>query len=63
MNPDPAFHVLKRLCAKGSRFWDYGNSFMASVFDAGEHSIAGMKTTNDGFIWPSFGRHHGANVF
>lgn len=49
------FHVLKRLCAKGSRFWDYGNSFMASVFDAGEHSIArDGETTNDGFIWPSY---------
>ncbi|HPI25575.1 MAG TPA: urocanate hydratase [Candidatus Cloacimonadota bacterium] len=49
------FQVIKRLCAKGSRFWDYGNSFMASVFDAGETSIAkdGM-TTNDGFIWPSY---------
>ncbi|HQQ67258.1 MAG TPA: urocanate hydratase [Candidatus Cloacimonadota bacterium] len=49
------YHVIKRLCAKGSRFWDYGNSFMASVFDAGETSIAkdGM-TTNDGFIWPSY---------
>ena len=49
------FHVIKRLCAKGSRFWDYGNSFMASVYDAGETSIAkdGM-TTNDGFIWPSY---------
>ncbi len=49
------FHVLKRLCAKGSRFWDYGNSFMASVFEAGEHSIArDGETTNDGFIWPSY---------
>jgi len=49
------FHVIKRLCAKGSRFWDYGNSFMASVYDAGETSIAkdGL-TTNDGFIWPSY---------
>lgn len=49
------FHVLKSLCTKGSRFWDYGNSFMASVFDAGETSIAknGMDT-NDGFIWPSY---------
>ena len=49
------YHVLKNLCAKGSRFWDYGNSFMASVFDAGETSIAkdGIST-NDGFIWPSY---------
>lgn len=49
------FHVLQRLTAKGSYFWDYGNSFMASIFDAGEHSIAkNGKDTNDGFIWPSY---------
>jgi urocanate hydratase len=29
------FNVLKSLTYKGSKFWDYGNSFMASVFDAG----------------------------
>lgn len=49
------FQVLKRLTAKGSYFWDYGNSFMASIFDAGEQSIArNGKDTNDGFIWPSY---------
>ncbi len=49
------FQVLQRLTAKGSYFWDYGNSFMASIFDAGEHSIArNGKDTNDGFIWPSY---------
>lgn len=49
------YHVIKSLCGKGSRFWDYGNSFMASVFDSGETSIAkDGKTTNDGFIWPSY---------
>ena len=49
------FHVLKRLSAKGSRFWDYGNSFLASVFDAGEKTVArnGADTT-DGFIFPSY---------
>jgi urocanate hydratase len=49
------FHVLQRLSAKGARFWDYGNSFMASVFDAGETSIArnGINP-NDGFIFPSY---------
>lgn len=49
------YQVIKKLCDKGSRFWDYGNSFMASVFDAGEKAIArnGMNT-NDGFIWPSY---------
>ncbi|HNQ43419.1 MAG TPA: urocanate hydratase [Candidatus Cloacimonadota bacterium] len=49
------YNVLKKLTAKGSRFWDYGNSFMASVFDAGDHSIArDGSTTNNGFIWPSY---------
>lgn len=49
------YYVIKSLCTKGSRFWDYGNSFMASVFDAGATEIArnGINT-NDGFIWPSY---------
>ena len=49
------YRVIKRLCAKGARFWDYGNSFMASVFDAGEIQIArNGQDTNAGFIWPSY---------
>ncbi len=49
------FQVLKRLTEKGSYFWDYGNSFMASVFEAGEKQIAkNGKDTSDGFIWPSY---------
>jgi urocanate hydratase len=49
------YQVIWRLSAKGARFWDYGNSFMASVFDAGDHSIArnGINTS-DGFIFPSY---------
>ncbi|HMA61167.1 MAG TPA: urocanate hydratase, partial [bacterium] len=49
------FKVLKRLTDKGGYFWDYGNKFMASVFDAGVNEIAANKTnTDDGFIWPSY---------
>ncbi len=49
------FNVIKKLTDKGSYFWDYGNSFMASIFDAGEKSIAKNGTdTNEGFIWPSY---------
>ncbi|MDD4791296.1 MAG: urocanate hydratase [Candidatus Cloacimonetes bacterium] len=49
------FKIIKSLTQKGSRFWDYGNSFMASVFDAGVHEIAkNPDNTNDGFIWPSY---------
>jgi len=49
------FNVLKKLTERGSHFWDYGNSFMASVFNAGitEISKNGVNT-NDGFIWPSY---------
>jgi urocanate hydratase len=49
------YRVIRRLVDKGSRFWDYGNSFMASVFDAGETAIArnGHDTT-EGFVFPSY---------
>ena len=49
------FRAIKRLTENGSYFWDYGNSFMASVFDAGEKEIAkNGKDTSEGFIWPSY---------
>ncbi len=49
------YKVLQKLTAKGAHFWDYGNSFMASVFEAGEKEIArNGQNTNDGFIWPSY---------
>lgn len=49
------YRALLSLTSKGSYFWDYGNSFMASVFEAGEKDIAKDKvSTNNGFIWPSY---------
>ncbi|MGC9367102.1 MAG: urocanate hydratase [bacterium] len=49
------FQALVHLTEKGSHFWDYGNSFMASVFEAGESEIAKNKQdTSQGFIWPSY---------
>ena len=49
------FKVLKSLTDKGGYFWDYGNKFMASVFDAGVKEIAkNKKNTDQGFIWPSY---------
>ncbi len=49
------FKVLKSLTAQGAHFWDYGNNFLASVFEVGITAIAknGMNTL-DGFIWPSY---------
>jgi len=49
------FRVIKKLVAGGAHFWDYGNSFMASVFNAGETAIAKNGCdTSDGFIFPSY---------
>jgi len=49
------YNVIKRLVAKGGHFWDYGNSFMKAIFDAGAKDISKNGTdTNDGFIWPSY---------
>jgi len=49
------FQAVKNLTESGAYFWDYGNSFMASVFDAGVKDIAkNKKDTSEGFIWPSY---------
>jgi urocanate hydratase len=49
------YQVIKRLTDNGAFFWDYGNSFLASIFDAGERGIArNGRDTTEGFIWPSY---------
>ncbi|MBN2600766.1 MAG: urocanate hydratase, partial [Candidatus Marinimicrobia bacterium] len=49
------YRAIKKLSERGSFFWDYGNSFMASIFNAGVTEIARNKTdTSEGFIWPSY---------
>ncbi len=49
------YEIIKELTQKGSYFWDYGNSFMASVFFAGAKDIAKNQIdTSEGFIWPSY---------
>lgn len=49
------FSLLRSLVKKGSKFWDYGNSFMKAVFDAGATDIAkNGKDTSQGFIFPSY---------
>ena len=49
------FNVLKELVDKGAHFWDYGNSFMKAVFDAGAKEIAkNNEDTSEGFIFPSY---------
>ncbi|MDH6356640.1 urocanate hydratase [Parabacteroides sp. PF5-9] len=49
------FEVIKRLVAAGSYFFDYGNSFMKAIFDAGVQEISRNGIDEkDGFIWPSY---------
>ena len=49
------FEMIKALVAKGTYFFDYGNSFMKSVYDAGVKEISKNGIDEkDGFIWPSY---------
>jgi urocanate hydratase len=49
------FELIKKLVDRGSYFFDYGNSFMKAVFDAGVKEISrnGIDEKN-GFIFPSY---------
>ena len=49
------FEVIRKLVARGTYFFDYGNSFMKAIYDAGVTEISrnGMDE-KDGFIWPSY---------
>ena len=49
------FEVIKKLVASGTYFFDYGNSFMKAIYDAGIREISRNGTDEkDGFIWPSY---------
>jgi urocanate hydratase len=49
------FNLIRILVDRGSYFFDYGNTFMKSVFDAGVKKICrNGKNPNDGFIFPSY---------
>lgn len=49
------YELIKTLVSRGSYFFDYGNSFMKSVFDAGVKEIAkNGENTLEGFVFPSY---------
>lgn len=49
------FKLIKTMTERGTRFWDYGNSFMKAVFDAGVKEIAkNVDNTSEGSIFPSY---------
>ncbi len=49
------FELIEAMTKRGTFFWDYGNSFMKAVFDAGVTRIArNGRDTTEGFIFPSY---------
>lgn len=49
------FELIKILVERGTYFFDYGNSFMKAVFDAGVKEIAkNGRDESEGFIFPSY---------
>jgi len=49
------YEVIKKITRKGTYFFDYGNSFMKAIYDAGVTEIClNKKDDLDGFIWPSY---------
>lgn len=49
------YKLIEKLAAKGTYFFDYGNSFLKAVYDAGEKGVSknGIDDTQ-GFIFPSY---------
>ncbi len=49
------FEVIKRLSSTGTYFFDYGNSFLKAVWDAGVREVSKNGVDEkDGFIFPSY---------
>ncbi|CAA7600218.1 Urocanate hydratase [Acididesulfobacillus acetoxydans] len=49
------FELIKALVERGTYFFDYGNSFLKAVFDAGVKEISRNGVDEkDGFIFPSY---------
>lgn len=46
--------LVEELVSRGSYFFDYGNSFLKSCYDAGLHHLAREGDPLQGFIYPSY---------
>ncbi len=49
------FEVIKRITSKGTYFFDYGNSFLKAIWDAGVREVSRNGVDEkDGFVFPSY---------
>jgi urocanate hydratase len=49
------YDIITKLVKNGTYFFDYGNSFMKAIYDAGIKEICFNKENDlNGFIWPSY---------
>jgi urocanate hydratase len=48
------YELIKKMSQRGTKFWDYGNSFLKAVYDAGATDIAIRGDPKNGFIFPSY---------
>lgn len=49
------FELIKKCCERGTYFFDYGNSFLKAVYDAGVKEVSKNGVDEkDGFIFPSY---------
>jgi urocanate hydratase len=48
------YRLIMSMRERGTKFWDYGNSFLKAVFDAGEEEAAIRGDARNGFILPSY---------
>ncbi|UYP44844.1 Urocanate hydratase [Candidatus Lokiarchaeum ossiferum] len=48
------YELIKIMSERGTKFWDYGNSFLKAVYDAGAKDIAIKEDPKNGFIYPSY---------
>ncbi len=51
------YKLIKTMVNRGTKFWDYGNSFLKAVYDAGVQEIAIDGDPKNGFIFPSYVEH------
>jgi urocanate hydratase len=52
------YAFIQSMSRKGTHFWDYGNSFLKAVYDAGITEVAKVKDDPaGGFIYPSYVEH------